>query len=284
MKNKKIAYLTDSLTSMDLSAGDDKLISNLEKKLKIDIVPWETAVNWSEYDLVMIRTTWDYMPKTQKYLNVLESISQQTKLINPIETVKWNINKKYLLELCELGFPIIPTSLESKVTKDNIVPLFERFDKGQGIIIKPTIGASSDGIQFLKTPQELQELTTGEWFVQSFQKSIQLQGEFSLFFFNGHYSHAVNKMPKAGEFRSQEEFDSTVTNIQPSEQMRSLGEKVLAKIPVITEYARIDLILSDKDQPQIVELELIEPCLFFKYTKDGAMNFANHILNLLEVN
>jgi len=284
MKNKSIAYLTDNTTTMELSAGDEHLISILENDFNIDIIPWESDLDWSLYDLVLVRTTWDYMEKYHHFLEVLEKISTQTKLINSIKTIKWNINKKYLLELKELGFPIIPTSIQQQITKENVEQLFEQINKGHGIIIKPTIGASSQGIQFLTSPDQLIEVNSGEWFIQPFQKSIQLKGEYSLFFFGGKYSHAINKMPCAGEFRSQEEFHSTVTSITPSTKMKDLGEELISKIPVTVDYARMDVILDDEDEAQIVELELIEPCLFFKYAPEAAINFTQHISTLIKEN
>jgi len=283
MTKKKIAYLTDFTTTMEISAGDDLLVQALLDDYQVDIIPWEEEnISWDEYALTMIRTTWDYMPKTEKYLSTLQAISTKSILINPLETIKWNINKKYLLELKDLGHPIIPTSLHEKITHENFSSIFEQMNNGEGIIIKPTVGASSEGIQKISTKEELQELHTGEWFVQPFQKSIQEKGEYSLFYFNKKYSHAINKLPKAGEFRSQEEFDSHVTKIEPHHSLKELGNNVLNSIPVETHYARVDIILDDQDSPQIVELELIEPCLFFKYVPKAVHNYKQHIDSILK--
>lgn len=283
MKTKKLAYLTDSITTMELSAGDDLLLDCIPDNIKVDIIDWETqGVDWSQYSLAIIRTTWNYMDKFQKFIKVLETISSKTKLINSVDIVKWNINKKYLIELSKNGVQTIPTQLHETVTSKNIQTIFQELDRGEGIIIKPTVGASSLGIQKLSSSDELKELHSGEWLIQPFQKSIQKIGEYSLFYFNQKYSHGINKLPKPGEFRSQEEYDSIVTKIDATEELKKFGEKALSQLPFRTHYARVDIILSDEEKPQLVELEMIEPCLFFKYVPSAAVNFKNHLMTLIK--
>lgn len=283
MKTRKLAYLTDSITTMELSAGDDLLLDCFPDNIQVDIIDWETrGIDWSQYSLELIRTTWNYMEKFEKYLQVIEEIASQTKLINSVEIVQWNINKKYLIELSQAGVETIPTQLHERITKENIEGIFEAVNKGEGIIIKPTVGASSLGIQKLSSPFDLIELQQGEWLVQPFQKSIQEKGEYSLFYFNQKYSHGINKLPKPGEFRSQEEYDSIVTKIDASEELKLFGEKALKALPFKTHYARVDIILNDHDEPQLVELEMIEPCLFFKYVPSAAVNFKNYLMTLLK--
>ena len=114
------------------------------------------------------------------------------------------------------------------------------------------------------------------------QKNIQTQGEYSLLFFNNTFSHGITKLPKQGDFRSQEEFDSKVEAVSPPKKMILLGESILNKIPHTAEYARVDFINDDNDNPQIIELELIEPCLFLEHSMEAVKTFAGHIKSLLD--
>ncbi len=221
------------------------------------------------------------MERLEEFLTTLKKISEKTTLLNPLETIKWNINKKYLLELQENGISTIPTQLYTKISQDNIASLFDQFDKGDGIIIKPTIGASSLGIQYLQKKEQFTSELTGEWLVQSFQPNIKSHGEYSLLFFGGKFSHAICKKPKEGEFRSQEEFESNITSWSPDNHALDLAEKVLSSIDVKHEYARVDMVLDKENKYVLMELELIEPCLFLRFQPEKAQNFANVLLKRL---
>jgi glutathione synthase/RimK-type ligase-like ATP-grasp enzyme len=285
---KKIAFLTCKMMQ-DFSIKDPKLSRDeknlahelLKLDIEVDHVNWHDDHNWSDYEMVLIRTTWDYVDKVDQFFKALEIISKQTKLINPIEIIKWNINKKYLVEIQEMGFKTIPTLLSGSFTKEEFKDHFNRMDKGAGVIVKPVIGASSQGIQLIKVASEVEPMETGEWLIQPFQENIQTQGEYSLLFFNKTFSHGITKLPKAGDFRSQEEFDSKVEAVAPPKKMILLGESILNKIPHSTEYARVDFINDESDNPQIIELELIEPCLFLDYGPEAAKTFATHLKSLL---
>lgn len=285
---KKIAFLTckkmQELSTQDPAlAADEVMLSKELSKLdiKVDLVNWHDSHNWAEYEFVLIRTTWDYVDRASEFIEVLEKISNQTKLLNPIETIKWNINKKYLIEIQDMGFKTIPTLLTGPFTKEEFKKSFDKMNNGAGVIVKPTIGASSQGIQLVNKASEVNEMNEGEWLVQPFQENIKTQGEYSLLFFNKKYSHGIIKVPKSGDFRSQEEFDSKVDAISPSKKMILLGESVLNKISMHSEYARVDFINDEDNNPQIIEIELIEPCLFLGHDTEAAKSFAAHLVSLL---
>jgi glutathione synthase/RimK-type ligase-like ATP-grasp enzyme len=285
---RKIAFLTCkkmqdlSIQDPKLSADEDMLIKELTNfDIKVDLVNWHDSHNWADYEFVLIRTTWDYVDRASEFIEVLEKISKQTKLLNPIDTIKWNINKKYLIEIQEMGFKTIPTLLTGPFTKEEFKSSFDKMNKGCGVIVKPTIGASSQGIQLLNNAPDVRAMSEGEWLVQPFQQNIETQGEYSLLFFNKKYSHAITKIPKPGDFRSQEEFDSKIESVSPPKKMILLGESILNKISKHTEYARVDFINDETDNPQIIELELIEPCLFLGHDNEAARSFATHLFSLL---
>ena len=276
----KIATLTCAQINEDTNVDDHLFVEALEKQgAQVDSVLWDSNPDWTQYDFVLIRTTWDYMSRLDEFLGVLEKIEKESKLLNPLETVKWNINKKYLLELQEKGFPVIPTKLYDKINTSNIESLFSESDKGEGIIIKPTVGASSKGIQLLKSSSDLEGELEGEWFVQPFQSKIQEYGEISMLYFGGKFSHAICKLPKEGEFRSQEEYHSTLSSYTPSKEAQELGESILKSLDHKQLYARVDILKIDEGKYLIMELEMIEPCLFLRFGEEAGLRFAQCLLD-----
>lgn len=275
----KIATLTCSEINQDTNIDDHLFIKFLtDSGILVESVLWDSKADWSKYDLVLVRTTWDYMQRLDEFINVLEEIESVTKLLNPLETIKWNINKKYLLELQKDGFPLIPTELYERINKNNIEEIFKKSDCGQGIIIKPTVGASSEGIQLIKSIEDFNSDLKGEWFVQPFQSKIQEYGEISMLFFDGEFSHAICKTPREGEFRSQEEFHSKLTEYRPCQRAIELGQNILKSLKFEQFYARVDILKIDEGEFLIMELEMIEPCLFLRFSDDKGEKFAKTIL------
>lgn len=282
MARYNICYLTDGITSLESSSGDKLLIDYLEMNdISVEMINWKNQSQFDQFDLVMVRTTWDYIHYPDQFREKLLEIDSQTKLINPLATLLWNMNKTYLIELNQKGISTIPTETYRELDQNIINEIFYKLDQGHGIIVKPTIGAGSQGIQHLMKPQDFKPVATGNWFIQPFINSIQTLGEYSLFYFGGKFSHAINKLPKPGDFRSQEEFGSNLSAINPSEKMKELASKALANLDFPQHYARVDLLLDTNNDPLLIELEMIEPSLYFNYAQNGAELFGSHIIDLL---
>ena len=113
--------------------------------------------------------------------------------------------------------------------------------------------------------------------VQPFQPSIHTEGETSLIFFDRELSHAINKLPKADDFRSQEEYGSRITRTVPTDAQRAVADAALATIPEPLLYARVDLLTTDAG-PAVIELELIEPALYFRMDPGASGRFADALL------
>ena len=110
--------------------------------------------------------------------------------------------------------------------------------------------------------------------VQPFMPRILDEGEFSLFYFNGKYSHCILKVPAGGEFRCQEERGGAIRAVQPADEMKSLGQRVLAALDRTPLYARIDIIRGETGGFLLMELELVEPSLYLKATPLAPQRFA----------
>ena len=255
-----------------------------------ELVSWRSKqVNWQQFDAVIIRSPWDYQEDAQRFISVLEQIdSSNAVLQNSIATVRWNIDKIYLKSLAEQCVSIVPTLWEQDFSADNLARYFDYFNCQQ-LVIKPRVSANADNTFWLKkdSAQQFSEqlasiFSRSEFMVQPFMDSVIAEGEFSLFYFNGQYSHAILKTPKADDFRVQEEHGGRLKTITPEKKLVIQGESTLAAITALTGemplYARVDFVrVADDSSEQpfaLMEAELIEPSLYFNMDADAAGRFA----------
>lgn len=273
----KIALL--SISDLTGFVSDDDLVVAPLRELGhvAETVPWQqSAVDWREYGGVVIRTTWDYQNNLATFLRVLQQIESQTRLANPLEIVRWNADKNtYLRDLAARGATIVPTIWNKG--KTNSRQIEEWFDqlKSDEIVIKPTVGANAQDALRLKRGEAdaaaLSKRFAGRsWMVQPFMRGITAEGEFSLFYMDGEYSHAILKTPKPGDFRVQEEHDGIIQAIEPQESLLAAGKEILQYISTPLLYARVDLVRTAEDKFALMELELIEPSLYLRESRARA--------------
>ena len=249
-----------------------------------EFVPWQqTAVEWREYDGVIIRTTWDYQNHLETFLRVLQQIESQTRLANPLEIVQWNADKKiYLQDLAKQGARIVPTIWNnSKIESRQVEQWFHQLQSDE-IVIKPTVGANAqDALRLKRGEADVATLSrlfdNRSCMVQPFMRGITEEGEFSLFYFNGEYSHAILKTPKAGDFRVQEEHGGIIQAREPPAGLLAAGKKILECISTALLYARVDFVRTEEDEFALMELELIEPSLYLREAEHAPRLFAEAI-------
>ncbi len=247
----------------------------------VDHVSWrQPGVDWNQYDVAIIRSTWDYQSDVEAYMGVLKTISDSSALLlNSLSIVKWNINKNYLQEVQAKGAETVPTLWIEDFRYSDVESYFEKCASNQ-IVIKPTVSANADNTYWLKLndyhqhENELQESLKGkQLMVQPFVESIVSVGEYSLFYFAGQYSHSIKKTPKSGDFRVQEEHGGLLASIEPDSAMLATAKKALLTIPEPVLYARIDLV-EHQGQYKVMEIELIEPSLYFNLDDQSPMRFC----------
>lgn len=278
---RKLAFL-----SMEKMEGfftyDDLLIEPLKKfGWEVETVSWKNKnINWRDYEVVIVRSTWDYQKSPKEFLQVLEEINSQTQLENKLEIIKWNMDKTYLRDLEIKGIKIVPSIWRDKFNSYEVSSFFDAL-KTNEIIIKPTISANADNtfrINKINLDSYISILDTtfknGRFVVQPFIKNIITEGEYSLFYFGGEYSHTILKTPKQNDFRVQEEHGGKLQLIQPEEEMKKEAEKILNVIEQDLLYARIDFVRTDKNDFALMELELIEPSLYFNMDSKSPDMFA----------
>lgn len=257
------------------------------------------TVDWSAYDACLIRTTWDYAHRRDEFVEWAERAADLTRLFNPIETIRWNTCKSYLLDLEQAGIPIIPTHwLETGDRFDLRMILHENnWERG---FIKPRIGATAratfrfdlDEESLLAADDHLKSLLANEAaLVQPYLSNVETFGEWSAIFIDGMMTHAVQKIPAAGDYRVQDDFGAIDRPYQPEVDEMELVNKVMSTLvsnPQWTGqtqrpplYARVD-ILKDGEHSMINEVELVEPSLFFRHGPHAAESLASSLLERIQ--
>ena len=284
---KKLAFLSmDDL--QDFFVYDELLLAPFAAQgYEVDTISWhQPDVDYSIYEAVIVRSPWDYQQYETEFVACLKRIERQTRLINSLPLMLWNFNKQYLKDLEAAGVPVLPTRWLSRFEQSAITGAFSEFACDE-LVIKPCVSANADDT-FRLTPERLAtnigELATcfagRECMVQPFVSSVTEQGEVSLFYFAGELSHAILKQPKAGDFRVQEEHGGSLQAITPEPAMLTNALAALNAMPDDYLYARVDL-LWFAGEWRIIELELIEPSLYFNLDEHSPQRFVNAYLRYL---
>ena len=259
-------------------ADDDLAIAPLEELgWKVETVSWRDAsVDWNDFEIVVIRTPWDYQRSPDEFLSVLEKIdSSSARLENPLDVVKWNLDKRYLLDLESKGLRIVPTIWDGVYDQR----VFYRWMADLGcdeLIIKPTVSATAEHTYRLGEfdPSLVETFSMRPFMVQPFLENIVTEGEYSLFYFNGEYSHTILKSPKTDDFRVQEEHGGRITAVEPKPELSDAGRTAFEMIRPLPLYARVDLVRDHESKFALIELELIEPALYLRMDTDAPARFA----------
>jgi len=268
------------MDSLENYVSDDELAIPFLNELgwQVETISWRNkTVDWNDFEAVIIRTPWDYQKFPNEFLEVLRRIDKsKARLENPLKIVEWNLSKEYLRELEQNGIRIVPTIWNEKTADEkNFQKWLEHFQTDE-IIIKPIISATAEFTYRLKKfLPELSEIFTNKPFmVQPFMPEIVREGEFSLFYFGGIYSHTILKTPEQADFRVQEEHGGIITQVAPSEKLLETSQKVFDLIKPLPLYARVDFVRDETDNFCLMELELIEPALYLRMDENAPPRFA----------
>jgi glutathione synthase/RimK-type ligase-like ATP-grasp enzyme len=278
----KIALATCSKYP-NLTADDRLLLEPLASYgLQAEAAVWnDERYPWSACDAVVIRSCWDYHLQPDKFLHWIGKLeATRTPLFNSPALVRWNANKSYLNDLDTKGVAIVPTLW----AEDDVVPLKEKLLElnWDQAVVKPRISATAYRTQLVSAvnadhAQELfNDLRCGPGvMVQKFMGNITTDGEWSLIFFAGAFSHAVLKKPQPGDFRVQNDFGGTWKVADPPRHVLDSAAHSVRSVDS-TIYARVDGVIDD-GQFRLMELELIEPMLFLADHPQAPARFADAI-------
>lgn len=247
-------------------------------------VSWrDGAVDWNAFEIVVIRTPWDYQRSPADFLEVLAKIdSSSARLENPLDVVKWNLDKRYLRDLEDRGLRIVPTIWDGVYDERSFTAWMADLSCDE-LIIKPTVSATAEHTYRMTgfDASLVEVFAERSFMVQPFLETIVTEGEYSLFYFNGEYSHTILKSPKAMDFRVQEEHGGEITAVQPSLELSGAGRRAFEKISPSPLYARVDLVRDRENEFALIELELIEPALYLRMDADAPQRFASAINDLM---
>lgn len=245
----------------------------------VEPVFWQDeGTDWSCYSAVLPLLAWNYPQATQTFLARLEEIEAAgTALFNSGAVIRANMDKGYLADLAARGAPVPPTISLEACAPEAILASFDAFGADE-IIIKPRIGAGAWRQARLRRGAPVPSadlLPPHAALIQPFLPAVTDEGELSLLYFGGRFSHALIKRPKAGDYRTQGQYGAQETGIDPPEGALAAAEAVLATAegaPLV--YARVDLVRGPDGQWLLMELELIEPWLYLSHDRQGGTHGA----------
>lgn len=279
MKPRICVYGCEELSG--LAAEEKPLIQALkETGFLIEERAWESGA-CVDCEIHLLRNTWDYCTRFQEFLTFLDQLQNSGGLIlNPVELLRWNLNKRYLVHLAARGVPVVETLFFESSLPDKL-PSF--LDRTETVVIKPSVSANSFRTQRsswdelkLKSSDYWKLDNGAHWMLQPYCESVEQEGEMSLIYFGGKPSHAVRKVPVAGDFRVQDTYGGKAVEVPFSESFLSIGGKVHAALDWQPAYSRVDLVLR-KGNWLLMELELVEPSLFFELDEESARRFVREI-------
>lgn len=272
----------------ELAADDARLQCALRQEgIRAEPVVWDDIrVTWRAFEAVVIRSTWDYHAKASQFHAWVEQVCRESILINAASLVLWNIHKSYMLDLCARGIDIVPTILLPRGATVEMGDLFERL-RTRELVIKPGMSASAHGLLVFAagfagayaTNLHLQRLLSeGGALVQPFRREVFHCGERSLIYFGGGFSHAVWRPPLSHGAAGGERRERL---IEVSSRERSAAESVLRALDETPVYARVDLLPLRTGTICVMELELIEPALYFGLSQGSAGLLAREIVECI---
>lgn len=286
--------LASSAEARDLDEDLSPLLSALaELDIAADVVDWDARdVDWSTFDAVVVRSTWDYAARAREFIEWVDATAALTPLLNPAAIVNWNIDKHYLDQLLHAGIATVPSRYIEPLDQVDVAlrNFLDEFADAQDFVVKPCIGAGSrDARRHARDETATATAQINDLLVQG--RSVLLQpyldrvdraGETALIYIDGVYSHAIRKGPlllRGAASTDQLFAPEQIQARQPDQRERSLADRAVAAIPHPTPllYARVDLIRGVEGSPLLLELELIEPSLFFAHGSSSARRFASAI-------
>ncbi|MBC7642818.1 MAG: hypothetical protein H7174_10855 [Flavobacterium sp.] len=272
----------------NLSSSDQLLIPSLLKRNIIaKPVIWnDHAIDWNEFDLLLFRNTWDYYEKQTEFDTWLLKIEKLgIKTLNTINVVNQNKHKFYLKELQNYGIKIIPTIFIEKTNKLNLIDVMPNHWKTA--VIKPAYSAGSYLTElFEKSNVELVNkkyksiAAEKELLLQKYMPEIKTLGETSLVFFDKKFSHAVNKQAINDDFRIQQQYGGIYKIVEVTDEIINQAQKIINIYPENLLYARVDGIIID-DELHLMEVECLEPDLYFNLAAGSIDKFVDAILRLI---
>ena len=278
------SFVTWEIPDVESLFGDDRRLIEAftARGVEAEPVAWtDPGADWDAYDAAVLRSTWDYVDDPAHFLEVTATIERSPcTLLNPADAVRWNADKHYLDDLDRLGVPIVPLVRGTRADASRIRA--STADAGwDELVLKPAVGVGGSGV-VRANATTLQHVLDGlppdtEVMVQPFVDAILDEGELSFIFVGGALSHMLRKRPAKGDFRAHGIYGGTVVAAAADAGDVAQVEAMLARLPFDLLYARFDVVRVD-GRLAVLELELIEPMLYFDLAPGSAGRLADATL------
>ena len=293
----RIAFVT-AIASASLDDDMPLLLAACARAgLTAEVRAWDDfTVSWPRYDAVILRSPWDYHTRLPEFLRWCDRVDRVATLLNPLPVLRCNTDKHYLADLHAAGVTVVPT----RFVEPDAEPLpalqafLADFPTAAEFVVKPTVSAGSADTQRYARAQEFAAanhvgrlLDAGRSaMLQPYLDAVDTLGETALLYFDGAFSHAIRKAAllrpnEAGADHTQ--VTDAIAAREPDAAELQLAEAVLAeartRIGGMPLYARVDLIRDAAGQPCLLELELVEPSLFFDQAPGATDRFVAALLS-----
>ena len=258
----------------------------LRKGHTITTPSWtDESVDWASFDAVVPRTTWDYASQRERFVEWAASVGKQTLLLNSAEWVRWNTDKRYLRDLAERGVPTVPTLWLEPGDAPDVARALADWGVDTGFI-KPVFGATArETLRFdsgaagvaLADAHLARMLASEPMMLQPYLPSVEQDGERSAIVIDGAVTHAVVKRAQAGDYRVQDDHGGTDAPVELTVAERALVDRAMGAVDEPLLYCRVDMLRGPGGEPLLIELEAVEPSLFFRHGRAAAVRLAEGI-------
>lgn len=244
---------------------------------------WTDTGDLSGFSLILPLLAWGYQRNVASWYALLDRLEREAlPVANPARVLRWNSDKAYLAEMAAAGVPTVPTMMREAMNDAALDSARSLFGTNR-LVIKPPVSGGADGTFLIGASDPLPAEAVGRrMLIQPYLPAIAAEGEMSLFFFGGRYSHAISKHPANGDFRVQEQFGGSERRIDPPAEALALAETVFAATEELMHhapltYARVDMLRDEDGNFRLMELEAIEPSLFLHFAGDQGALFVDAV-------
>lgn len=269
---------------------DDRLAARALERRGVSVAPavWnDPKIDWSSFDRVVVRSPWDYHRHAADFLQWFSALDRAgVPVDNPTPVLRWNLDKVYLRWIEERGGSVVPTEFIPRGGSVDVAQVLKARGWHRGVV-KPTVSASAANTWIVSDSSSAEDakkigpiLQRTGLMIQPFLAEIETEGELSMLFYGGKYSHAVRKRPAVGDFRVQTDHGGTVEPATPSAETLRAAQRIVDLRGDELLYARVDGVVVG-DEFLLMEFEVLEPQLFFPFHPQAAERFAEAVTERL---
>lgn len=266
---------------------DDQVFQRALERRGVQAQPmlWDAPADWPTFDVVVVRSCWDYHLRHAEFLEWIDHVERAGPGVhNAPSILRWNSDKRYLKDLERAGVDVVRTRWSDEAAEPPTLAGLLAEEGWDEVVIKPAISASATDTWRIPSGQagawenQFRDMSRrGPVMIQPFLREVAEDGEWSLVFIGREFSHAMLKRPAPGDFRVQEEHGGSRQRVVPDPGLIRGAQDILSRAPGTPSYARVDgCVVSGRFR--VMELELLEPTLYFMACPDAAEKLADVVL------